>query len=173
MPTAYEVILVDWLRLEQPLEEGNGKEWNLPSNQRQRGTGPGVKETLPGIALVERVSYDARQNVLFLNFEGLEVRNEKDIADIREAVQRQCRAAGRRVDVIVNYDAFEIDESVLDAYADMAQQMVERCYVKVSRYTTSAFMRLKLGDELARRNVSPHVFESQEEARRFLAAHER
>lgn len=26
---------------------------------------------------------------------------------------------------------------------------------------------------LARRNVSPHVFESQEEARRFLAPHER
>ncbi len=132
----------------------------------------GLKEALLGIALVERISYDPRQNVLFLNFEGLEVKSEKDVADIREAVERRCRAAGRRVDVIVNYDAFNIAESVVDAYADMAQDMVARCYNRVSRYTTSAFMRLKLGDELTRRDVAPHVFESRDEARRFLAARE-
>ncbi len=130
----------------------------------------GVKETLLAIALVERISYDAKQNVLFLNFEGLEVRSEKDVADIREAVEKRCRAAGRPVDVIVNYDAFKIDEGVLDAYADMAKEMVGHYYNKVSRYTTSAFMRLKLGDELTKRNVAPHIFESQEEARRLLAA---
>jgi propionate CoA-transferase len=34
----------------------------------------------------------------------------------------------------------------------------------VSRYTTSAFMRLKLGEALQGRGVSPHVYESRREA---------
>jgi propionate CoA-transferase len=33
-------------------------------------------------------------------------------------------------------------------------------YEKASRYTTSAFMRLKLGDALQRREMAPHVYES-------------
>jgi propionate CoA-transferase len=34
----------------------------------------------------------------------------------------------------------------------------------VSRYSTSAFMRAKLGEALARRSVAPHIFESADEA---------
>jgi propionate CoA-transferase len=37
-------------------------------------------------------------------------------------------------------------------------------YSKASRYTTSAFMRLKLGDALERREMAPHVFETVAEA---------
>jgi propionate CoA-transferase len=128
----------------------------------------GLKETLRSLALVERVTYDPKQNTLFLNFEGLDVRSEKDVEDIRTAVESRCRAVGRKVNVIVNYDAFKIDEGIIDKYAHMAQYMVTRYYAKISRYTTSAFMRLKLGDELSKRNVSPHIFESREEAQRFL-----
>jgi propionate CoA-transferase len=42
--------------------------------------------------------------------------------------------------------------------------MSERHYDSVRRYSTSAFMRLKLGEALAARGVAPHVFESREEA---------
>ena len=129
----------------------------------------GLKESLLGVALAERITYDLKRNTLFLNFEGLEVRAEQDVEDIRAAVESRCRALRRRVNVIVNYDGFKIDEDVVDAYADMAKEMVARYYDRVSRYTTSAFMRMKLGDELSRRDVSPHIFESHEEAQRFLA----
>jgi propionate CoA-transferase len=43
-----------------------------------------------------------------------------------------------------------------------------RYYSRVSRYTTSAFLRSKLGDALNRRGVAPHIFESADEARRHL-----
>jgi propionate CoA-transferase len=36
------------------------------------------------------------------------------------------------------------------------------------RYTTSAFLRMKLGDALTSRNVSPHIYESNVEAQRAL-----
>ncbi|OPX98767.1 MAG: hypothetical protein A4E60_02976 [Syntrophorhabdus sp. PtaB.Bin047] len=42
-------------------------------------------------------------------------------------------------------------------------------YESVTRYTTSAFLRMKLGDELEKRGVAPHIYESKEEARKALA----
>ena len=46
----------------------------------------------------------------------------------------------------------------------MARDVQSRFYDKASRYTTSAFMRLKLGDALQRREMAPHVFETAQEA---------
>ena len=37
-------------------------------------------------------------------------------------------------------------------------------YSGVTRYTTSGFLRTKLGDALKQRAVSPHIYESAEEA---------
>jgi len=42
--------------------------------------------------------------------------------------------------------------------------MQSRYYETASRYTTSAFMRLKLGAGLKDRDVAPHVFETRQEA---------
>jgi propionate CoA-transferase len=38
----------------------------------------------------------------------------------------------------------------------------------VSRFTTSAFLRMKLGKALEERGVAPHIYESPDEAHRFL-----
>jgi propionate CoA-transferase len=35
----------------------------------------------------------------------------------------------------------------------------------VTRFTTSAFMHVKLGESLGKRGVAPHIFESEEEAK--------
>ena len=118
--------------------------------------------------LPSRISYDAERNVLFLNFEGLRVRNEHDVEAVQDAVEKRCKRIGRFVNVVVNYDSFRIDDSVLDAYAKMIRYMEQTYYIKVTRYSTSAFMRAKLGEELGKRNVAPHVFETAEEARAFL-----
>jgi len=87
---------------------------------------------------------------------------------IREAVERRCREIGKRVAVVVNYDSVRIEEPVLDAYARMVRYMEENHYTTVTRYTTSTFMRMKLGEALARRDVAPHVFETEAEAKEFL-----
>jgi len=41
---------------------------------------------------------------------------------------------------------------------------VDRFYSGVSRYTTSGFLRIKLGEALEKRGVAPHIFESAAEA---------
>jgi propionate CoA-transferase len=42
--------------------------------------------------------------------------------------------------------------------------LVDRFYSGVTRYTTSSFLRAKLGGALKQRAVARHIFESAEEA---------
>ena len=71
---------------------------------------------------------------------------------------------------LLNYDNFVILPELLDDYIDMVKGLVDRFYSEVSRYTTSAFLHMKLGDALSRRDVAPHIYESREEAEEFLTA---
>jgi propionate CoA-transferase len=50
----------------------------------------------------------------------------------------------------------------------MVKKLMEDCYSGVTRYTTSGFARMKLGDALAERNVAPHIYENAEEASEHL-----
>jgi propionate CoA-transferase len=124
----------------------------------------GLKEKLLAIGLEERMRFDAASGTLFYNFENLRVASSRDIAEIRAAAERLCGRLGRKVDLIVNYDGFSIDEDLVGEYAAMVQDVSERFYRNVSRYTTSAFMRMKLGEALAERGLAPHIFESRAEA---------
>jgi hypothetical protein len=57
---------------------------------------------------------------------------------------------------------------LVDEYTDMVKHLVDRYYTGVTRYTTSTFLRMKLGDALQKRDVAPHIYESGAEARRAL-----
>ena len=79
-----------------------------------------------------------------------------------------CAPLGKRVKTIVNYDNFSIAPDLEDEYVKMVKFVVSEYYSDVTRYTTSAFLRMKLGDELKKRNLAPHIFQSKEEAREAL-----
>jgi propionate CoA-transferase len=54
----------------------------------------------------------------------------------------------------------------------MVRYMEMHYYTTAVRYTTSAFMRMKLGEALGRRRVSPHIFETSDEAHAFVDAND-
>ncbi|WP_250493422.1 acyl CoA:acetate/3-ketoacid CoA transferase [Caballeronia sp. GAWG1-1] len=130
-----------------------------------RDTPMGLRDTLLGLNLAERFSYDARKNLFFINFEGHEVKNLGDVEAIRREVAKQLANAKVRPHAIVNYDNFSICPDMLDAYSEMVTKLVGDHYDGVTRYTTSSFLRMKLGDALKRRGVAPYIYESAEEAR--------
>jgi propionate CoA-transferase len=130
----------------------------------------GLEQLLLGLSLADRISYDQERNILFVNFEGFQVRTVQDVDLVRREVEARCKAIGRKVALIVNYDGFYLDPVVSDAYMSMITYMQQRHYSSASRYTTSAFMRMKLGAGLAERNLAPHVFETWAEAQAFTAA---
>ncbi len=123
---------------------------------------------LLNLKLAERVSYDSDRNILFLNLEGWSVRKKSDVADLRKVLIEACEKAGKRVNAVVNHDGCRIAEDLYDDYADMIQYMVRHHYATTTRYTTSAFMRLKMKEALRKRGVQPHVFERAEEAHAAL-----
>jgi len=107
---------------------------------------------------------------LFINFENLRVRGAEDVAKIKARVEEVCTSLDTRVDVIANYDRFRIDEDIEDAYVACVKDLEDRYYGTVTRYTHSAFLRMKLGDAFAR-DRAPHVFETADEAKAFLSRH--
>jgi propionate CoA-transferase len=124
----------------------------------------GLEQVLLGLGLNERLAYDEARNTLFINFEGFHIRTTDDVELVRREVERTCRSIGRKVHLVANYDGCQIDPMVADAYFSMITYMQNRYYETASRYTTSAFMRLKLGEALKDRDVAPHVFETRREA---------
>ncbi|MEE9911807.1 MAG: acyl CoA:acetate/3-ketoacid CoA transferase [Deltaproteobacteria bacterium] len=128
----------------------------------------GLKEDLLSIPINDRLTYDPATNIFFVNFEGLAVKSRTDIEAIRDRVTEICAPLGRRVKTIVNYDNFSIVPELEDEYVKMVKFVVSRYYSDVTRYTTSAFLRMKLGDELKKRHLAPHIFQTKDEARQAL-----
>jgi propionate CoA-transferase len=90
--------------------------------------------------------------------------NAGQIDAVVAEIDRQLPAEGRRVHLIVNYDNFSLAPNLRDAYLAAVAMLSDKYYASVTRYSTSAFLRLKLGDTLADRGVAPHIYESLQEA---------
>jgi len=134
-----------------------------------RAESMGLRDRMVDIHIEDRLRYDPATNTIFMNYAGMRVRTEEDLQRIKEAVERVLKPLGKRVYSIVNYDRFEAAPEIMDMYLDLVRYVEETYYIKVSRYTTSGFMRLKLGKELEKRKVSSYVFETRTEARRNLS----
>jgi propionate CoA-transferase len=130
----------------------------------------GLRKSIFDRPVKERIVYDPDRDTLFINFEGLALKNEADLAAVHHVVENCCTPLGRRIRAVVNYDGFSVPSHLINAYAEVVRDLSDRFYTEVTRYTTSAFLRLKLGGTLATHQVAPHLFETREEALRFLAS---
>jgi propionate CoA-transferase len=124
----------------------------------------GLREMLLRLKLSERFDYDADKNMLFINFEGFKVNTIDDIEAICAEVERVLSGVDAKPHAIVNYDNFSIAPEVIDLYSEAISRLVAEYYSDVTRYTTSSFLRMKLGDALQRRSVATYIYESPEEA---------
>ena len=128
----------------------------------------GLKDDLVSIRLEDRFDYDPQENIFFVNFEGLSVTTGETVRKIEKTVENILEPLGKKVYTIVNYDNFSITTELMDDYAAMVKRVVDRFYTGVTRYTTSAFLRMKLGDALENRDLAPHIFENARQAAEAL-----
>ncbi|MDM0071716.1 CoA-transferase [Variovorax sp. J31P207] len=128
----------------------------------------GLSAALLDLQLTERISYDSERNILFVNFQGYSIQDMDDVDCVRRVLAALHRKAGCRMALVANYDGFQIDESMSDSYFAMVEELHAQYYSTAARYTTSAFMRLKLGASLSSRRGGAHLFETQTEAIEFL-----
>jgi propionate CoA-transferase len=128
-----------------------------------------LADTLLQLELDQRVAYDADRNVLFVNWENLHIRSRDDVDRVRRAVEVACEKVGHKVALVANYDNCRIDPHVADTHAAMVRYLQLQYYSSATRYSTSAFLRAKLGEALTRRQVAPQIFESGDDAAAFFA----
>lgn len=112
----------------------------------------GLRDDMLSLPLKRRFSYDPQQNLFFANLEGHTVKTMGDIEAVRQAIEAHLAPLHKRVYVIADYDNFTIFPDVVDAYSEMLKDLGARYYCGVTRYTTSSFLKMKLGDALHRRS---------------------
>jgi propionate CoA-transferase len=127
----------------------------------------GLKRGMLEIPVEDRLLYVPGENTFYVNFENFYVKSSDQIRKIQTHVENMLKPLGKKVYTIVNYDNFNILPELVEEYAEMVKYVMQ-FYAKVTRYTTSTFLRMKLGDELAKREVAPHLYESRDEARKRL-----
>ena len=130
----------------------------------------GLRDRMLDIHIDQRLAYDPATNTVFMKYAGMRVRSVEDIDAIIAAVDRLLGPLGKRVNSIVNYEGFSVDDDAMNAYMDAVRYVETTYYLKVSRFTNSGFLRLKLGKELGKREVSAHVFQTRHEAERNLSS---
>jgi propionate CoA-transferase len=133
----------------------------------------GLRATVLELPLESRFVYDPEQNLFFVNFESFSVRTLDQVNRIGQVVRQILRDAPGKVYAIVNYDNFAILPELVDPYSKMVKELMEEKYSGVTRYTTSAFLRMKLGDALSDERTSANIYETAEEAREHLRALEK
>jgi len=125
-----------------------------------------LKRELLHLDLPDRIAVDRETGRLFINFEKMRIRSLEEVEQVRQRVSEVCGPLANKVDVVVNYDGFQLEDDIETDYAQMVADLDLRYYKTVTRYSGSAFMRLKLGETFS--NASPHIFETREAAQAFL-----
>jgi len=118
--------------------------------------------------LETRLCYDPEENILYLNFNGIELENDEDIENVRKLVADHCLRAGKKLNAVVNYDAFRIHDELLDAYLEMGRRIIEKYYDKVARHTTNPETRAHMVSEFSARGLDANMFATREEALEYL-----
>ena len=124
----------------------------------------GLRERMLDIRIEDRLSYDAASNTVYMNYAGMRIRDETDIQMILRAVDALLAPLGRRVHAVVNYERFSCDDDVFTKYVDAVEYVEAAYYLDVKRYTSGAFLRHKLGSELAKRDITSEVLVSRKAA---------
>ena len=130
----------------------------------------GLRNVLLALKMNERFSLDTEKNMFFINFEGLDIATLEDVNAIRREVESILRKHPSRPHAIVNYDNCSIRPDVIDHYSNMVFELVSEFYSDVTRYTTSSFLRMKLGTALDERGISNYIYERPGEASQVASA---
>ena len=118
--------------------------------------------------LKTRVSYDKARNLLRLNFNGLEIDSLEDVENLKKILKDFCMAIGKKVNAIVNYNAFKVSDQFFDAYLSLSKDIIETYYSKSARYNANAEARNRFADAFKLRRLPPNIYATEEEALKYL-----
>jgi propionate CoA-transferase len=107
-----------------------------------------LRDDLLRIPLADRLWYDPRRDIFFVNFEGLEVTSREEVDEIRRLCESRLGHLTNKVRAVINYDNFTVPLDLVDYYLGALKHVWDSFYAGATRYTSTAFHRMK-NDETA------------------------
>ncbi|PIB23538.1 acyl CoA:acetate/3-ketoacid CoA transferase [Amylibacter kogurei] len=129
-----------------------------------------LKNTLINVRMEDRLTYDASTNTVFINLAGTAINTREDLDEHYTVMHKFFGDLGKKVNIISNFDGRTIAPKLRAAYADFQAELEKKYFLDAARYTTSAFLRQKMGQDLKARALSPNIFETAAEAAAFINA---
>jgi len=120
------------------------------------------------IPVAERLSYDPRSNIFFVNFEGHRIQSEADVLEIAAVGENILSRIGKRVYAVINYDDCYISPEVLNSYISLSRRHRDLYYARVTRYASDAFARVKMGAAFREKDASLIFHEGKTQAEAAL-----
>jgi propionate CoA-transferase len=127
----------------------------------------GLEESSP-MSLDDRLSYDAENNVVYANFEGMSIGTEEEADKLADYLDRYFSKLGRKVHVVVNYDNFDLGPAARDTFFAMVKHNEDCYFLSSTRYSTDAFFRHQLKEDFAEADLGQRVYRNFDEARKSL-----
>ena len=116
------------------------------------------------------VQYISETDTLQLNFNGLELETQEDVDNIGKILAETCLQVGRKVNALVNYNGFRVDDNLFDVNMEMGQAIIWQHYCRIARHNTNDDTRAKFEAEFRRRDLEANMFSSRDEAVNFLSS---
>ncbi|MEO0327109.1 MAG: CoA-transferase [Pseudomonadota bacterium] len=127
-----------------------------------------LRKEMLDIPIKDRLVYDEDTNIVYANMSGLDVSTKDELASIDKEMNGFFTGLGHKVDIVANYDGISIAPRLSSKFMNLLGQLEYDYYLTSTHYTTSAFLRQKLGRDFKNRSIPPHIFESREEASKHL-----
>ena len=120
------------------------------------------------VDIEERLNYDAKNNALYVNFEGLSIETEEDAEKLASFLDQELSSLGGRVHVVVNYDNFYLAPRARRTFFEMVEHNEENYFLSSTRYSTDAFFRHQLKEEFTEADLEQRIYRDFDEARKSL-----
>jgi propionate CoA-transferase len=127
----------------------------------------GLKDSSP-MSLDDRLSYDAENNVVYANFEGMSLESEEDAEKLADYLDKYFSRLGQRVHVVVNYDNFNLASAARDTFFAMVKYNEDNYFLSSTRYSTDAFFRHQLKENFTEADLEQRIYRNFDEARKSL-----
>ena len=109
-------------------------------------------------SLEDRVTYDSDNNTIFLDMFGITLNSESDIEWFESALHEVFAPyveANGKINMISNYDGFELGKGLEDYYRGKIAGIEDQYYASSLRYSSNAFQRAKLKSKMSIEDFDP------------------
>ena len=129
-----------------------------------------LRKSLLEIPTKDRLYHDKQQNIVFANLSGLDIATKEDLAKLDRELNKFFKGIGEKVNIVSNHDGISVAPRLAAKFVNLLSQLDYDYYLTSTHYTTSAFLRQKLGADLKQRSIQPHIFETKQEASDYIFA---